>query len=1064
MNWGTIIMLARKLVSKAMQTGFLSFVAAGIVVASPAIAQKGKTVGDLLKGISKDAKRVDINKRRSSLPTFKKLQSTPTINVNRIKPPSSGKLYYQEGTDEAELEKITDEGINQLFKLTQRFKRSSKRGELWLRLAEQYVEKARLIEYRLQQNYDEQLKLYEQKKRRSRPKLSLTAAQKYNKKAVLLYEKFMEDFPKDDKIPQALFFLGYNYFELNQTTKGEGYYQQLTKRFPKSSYVDQSNFALGEFYFENEKWDKALVHYLKVARNSRSRLYSFAKYKAAWCQYKVGQLKEALRSLEGVIAAGRQAKRADSSGGVSRIRLASEALKDLIIFYAEVGSAEGARNYFRKVAGEKAVYNMLEKLAYYYTDTGAKKSARFIFKELIDWRPNSAKAYDYQYQIVTMYIAAGNNKVFKQELYSWIENYGPESVWSKANAEKPDLVRKATQLIETTLRNFILQQHQTAQNSKAAYSQKQALSGYELYFTTFKESPRLDEMHFFYAELLFDMQKWSRAAYHYLWVVNNSPKSQYYEKANLNSILALEKSLPSAEEIKKIVGKTTDPVPFDKTLRVFEKISQNYIKKYPNGENSVAIEYRLASIYYYYNQFDQALVHFERIVEKHPKTKFAEYSANLILDIYNIKKDYIGLEKAGRKILAIPQLASSPVGSQIRTILERASFTQAQQMEQSKDYLKAAASYEDFALKNPKSDLAMTSYFNAAISYEKGGNLFKALAMYEIISSRAKGSKNIALKKKAERITPSLYEKTGQYERAADAFERFANQNQKDKDAANFYFNAAVIRDGMKFYTAAIRNYDQYFRKSRAMERKEALFLIGRIWESRNNLRQATAWYEKYMNSNPINAAGVIEASYRLAKIYERRKRRKDSEDWYKKTVAIQRRLAAKTKSLGVSYAAEAKFKLVYKTYEELRRVKIPASPAAQKRAVDKKLGLINRLKEELKTVIKYDDGFQVVASLALIGQAYQHMSAAIFNAPLPKGLDKAGLQQYKTAIAGVAKPFQDQAVENYIAAIQKAEQLEAYNDWVKIARTELYNIDKEKYRRSDFEVFVTKVTDWMEN
>ena len=570
-------------------------------------------------------------------------------------------------------------------------------------------------------------------------------------------------------------------------------------------------------------------------------------------------------------------------------------------------------------------------------------------------------------------------------------------------------------------------------------------------------------MHFFYAELLFDMQKWSRAAYHYLWVVNSSPNSKYYEKANLNSILALEKSLPSGEEIKKIVGKTTEPVPFDKTLRVFEKVALNYVKKYPNGENSVAIEYRLASIYYYYNQFDKALERFEKIVEQHPKTKYAEYSANLILDIYNIKKDYIGLQKAGRKILAIPQLAISPVGAQIRTILERASFTEAQQMEQSKDYLKAAASYENFALKNPKSNLAMTSFFNAAISYEKGGNLFKALAMYEIISSRAKG-KDLALKKKSERITPSLYEKTGQYEKAAEAFERFAAQNKKDKESANFYFNAAVIRDGMKFYTAAIRNYDQYFRKSRNLERKEALFLIGRIWERRNNLRQATAWYEKYMNSNPINAGGVIEASYRLAKIYERRKRKKQAEEWYKKTVAIQRRLSSKTKNLGVSYAAESKFKLVYKTYEELRRVKIPNSPAAQKRAVDKKLGLINRLKEELKQVIKYDDGFQIVASLALIGQAYQHMSAAIFNAPLPKGLDKAGLQQYKTAIAGVAKPFQDQAVENYIAAIQKAEQLEAYNSWVKIARTELYNIDSEKYRRFDFEVFLTKVPDWMEN
>ena len=79
-----------------------------------------------------------------------------------------------------------------------------------------------------------------------------------------------------------------------------------------------------------------------------------------------------------------------------------------------------------------------------------------------------------------MYISSGADKTFRSELYSWIENYGPDSVWAQANQRSPQLVAKATELIETTLRNYILQQHQTAQNSKAAYSQKLASSGYDL--------------------------------------------------------------------------------------------------------------------------------------------------------------------------------------------------------------------------------------------------------------------------------------------------------------------------------------------------------------------------------------------------------------------------------------------------------------------------------------------------------------------------------------------------------------------------------------------------------
>lgn len=1047
-----------------MRKGFLSstiFMAALIVI-SPSSLGAPKTVGELLKNIEKKAQKVNFKKKKSSLPNFSKIGQS-THNLQEIKPPSSSKLYYEAGTNEGELEQITDQGIRQLYKLTRQFKRSSKRGELWLRLAELYVEKARLIEYRLQQKYDEQLKAYHSKQVKRTPKLDLSASQDYNKKAIQLYEWFLRDFPKDEKVPQALFFLGYNYFELGQTQKGEKYYQRLTKEYPKSPYVDESNFALGEYFFENQKWGPALGHYLKVAKNRRARLFSFALYKAAWCQYKVGQLKPALNSLELVVKAGRQAKGKDdqSSGGVSRIRLATEALKDLVVFYAEVGSPQDARGYFDSVAGSRAVYSMLEKLAYYYTDTGNKNGARYVFKELIDWKPNAPKAYDYQYQIVTMYASAGNDKVFRQELYQWIEGYGPESVWARANSEGKELVAKAQQLIETTLRNYILQQHQTAQNSKASYSQKQAQSGYELYFSTFKQSPRLDEMHFFYGELLFDMQDWERAAYHYLWISENNPKSQYYEKATLNALLSLEKRLPTAEEIKKIVGDSTEPVPLDKTIQVFEKVALRYFKDFPNGESKVAIQYKLGSLYYYFNQFDKALAVFDIIIEKHPQTKYAEYSANLVLDIYNLKKDYNGLKQAGQKILSIPQLANSPIGPQIKGIIERASFTQAQDLEKGKDYLKSAESYRKFAMDNPNSELAVSAYYNAGVNYEKGGDLFKAIGMYSTVSD-LKTKEHVGLKKKADRFLAGLYEKTGQYAKAADAFETYANRNQKDVEAVNFYFNAAVIREGMKFYTAAIRNYDKYFQLSKKLDRKEALFLIGRIWEKRNNSRKAIQYYEKYMDSNPVNAAGVVEASFRLGSLYEAGRRSKQAKEWYTKTVAIQRRVSTKSKSIGVSFAAEARFKLVYETYEELRKVSIPRSPAAQKRAVDQKLALIEKLKNQLKSVIQYDDGFQVVASLALIGQAYQHMSAAIYNAPLPKGLDAEGTKQYKAGIAQVALPFQQQAVENYLAALQKSERLEAYNAWTKVARVELANLDPEKYKNLNEEVFLTRVPDWM--
>lgn len=1021
-----------------------------LMFAPAAFAADGKTVGDLLKRIETNTKKVQFNKANSTLPQFRAVQpKAPAAreNLTQIKPPSRSTLYYEEGTNEAQLEKITDQGINQLYKLTQQFKNSKRRGELWLRLAELYTEKSRLIEYKMQQKFDDQLQDFQSGKTKVKPVIDLRASQEYNKKAIQLYEWFIRDFPKDPKMDQALFFLGYNYFELDQAEKGKDYYRRLTHDFPRSTYVEESNFALGEYYFDREKWADALKYYEAVSNNKRARLFSFALYKQSWCLYKTGQVKQALISLERVIRAGRAAKGAQdgSAGGASRIRLATEAQKDLVVFYAESGNAKDARGYFEEIAGEKQTFGLLEKLAYYYVDIGNREGARYIFRELINERPNAPKAYDYQYQIVTMYTSTDKGEVFKAELYNWIQNYSPNSEWAKANAKDKELVAKANQLIETTLRNHILQQHQTAQNSRVPTAQKAAKAGYDLYFQTFKEGAKLDEMHFFYAELLFDMKEYELAAQHYAWIAEHNPKSQYYEKANVNTVLALEKGLPNEEELKKQVGEKLEPVAFNKSVHNFEIASDRYVKAFPKGENVPAIRYKMGALYYYHNQFDKALAAFNGIIKDYPKSPYAQYSANLTLDIYNLRKDYGGLEKAGQEILNNEDLAKSQVGDQVKGVLQRASFKKAQDLEAKKDFAGAALAYEEFAKKNPGGELGTSASFNAAVNYEKAGDSAKAITMYGLVLADRSG-KNENLKKNSSKFIAALYEKTGQYAKAAEAFEAYAKKNEKDKDAVPYYFNAAVIRDGMNQYSLALANYEKYFDKVKSADKWETIFLMAKLWERRGNLTKAQELYKKYYDARPKNVAGIIESAYMVAFIHAKKGHKTDAEDWYKKVIYQQKHLSDGKNPVGASFAAEAKYILVSKTYDDLRSIRIPANPAKQGKAVQEKLAFLNKLKEQLKEVIRYDDGYMVVNSLTLIGQAYQHMAASIYAVPLPKGLDDEGLKQYKAGVDKVAKPFLDEAIKNYEGAIKKGFELEGYNEGLKTAQRELSRLDGNKY------------------
>ena len=1026
-----------------------------------------ETIGDLLNKIGEQGKT--FQKRRSLLPQIKKLRKHKPlrkVDLGEVKPPSSVFLYYDEDFDGVELERVTDQLIADAYELTKRFKKSSRRGELWLRLAQLYLEKSRLIELRLQDKYDRQLEAYHSGKIKRLPKLNLRAANEYNKKAIQLYLWFLRDYPKDRKLPQVLFLLGHNYFELGDTKRGMEYYLRLTREHPKSVFVDESHFSLGEFYFEKEKWESAATHYKRILKNKRSRIYSFAMYKLAWCQYKTNKMQAALRSLEKVIYAGRVDKnREQSRTRVNRIRLASEAIRDLVLFYAEVGSPARAGEYFSRVVGERSKVSLMEKLAYFYWESGDYKKARSLFQSLITINPLAPKSYEYQYKIVQSYSSTNRSVVFKRELLKWIENYGEDSGWFHKNSHNKELVSRSNQLIESTLRNYVLQTHQSAQKSKNnVYSRKQVQFGYETYFNSFKKSDRLDEMNFFYAEFLYEIGELRKSAYHYSWVVEKRPDSKYYGSSMLNVALSLEKLLPTPKEIKAIVGNRTEPVEFDKRVKDFEAATIRYVKSPPSivqKEYSMTLQYRIGSLYYYYNQFDLALQSFHTITQKFPQTKYAEYSANLILDIYNLKKDYKGLVKAADKLLAVPNLSSSKLSSQIRDIKQKSVFKQAEEHEKTGNYKKAGEAYEEFIKSNSESSLAIGARFNAAVNFEKAGLVNRAVSSYRMVLLM-KGRKQNDLQNKSIKSLAIIYERLGRYKEASKYYEVYAQRNPKDSVSVDFLYNVAIIQDGMKNYGAALKNYQKYYDRSQDKKKKEVFFLMGKIWEKRGNLSKALQYYERCIKGGLKNKSLHIEITYTIAKLNKQLNRKTQANQWYKKTIAFHNGLGSQKKKMGLRFAAEARFQLAYNTYTSLLAISIP-SGKSQQAIVQKKLKMVNQLKEELASVIKYDDGDQIVAALTVQGQALQHMASSIHSAPVPKGLKGDDLKVYKTEINNIVRPFKEQAVASYQSAIKKAFTFQAYNSWLKLAMVELQKINpEEKMGTVEYMVHLTHITDRM--
>ncbi len=1007
--------------------------------------QKQKTVADVLtqfKETDNRGKNQKLNKYSLIFPTAKENQpKAPARNMKAVKPPSTVSFFMDQNQTEGQLERLLDEQISELYKINRKFSKSPERGELWLRLGELYVEKAKLLSFRAHDEYDKKIQEWDAKGQKgARPRFDSAQGKEFNRKAIELYNWYVKDFPNSNKTDQALFFLGYNYFEINQPTRGTEFYEELTRRFSKSKYVTESHFALAEYYFDNDDWKKALINYRNVIGDKQSRVYPFALYKMAWCNYRLGQVNLAIQTMEQVISFSKRQARLGAKGDkqVNKIRLSKEAYNDLILYFVDVRSFKDAREYFGRIGGEKILFPTLEKLAYIYSDRGQREAARYIFRQLLEINPMAPKAFDYQYQIVLNYWSAGNRKTFRQELYDWVVDYGKDSDWAKENKDR---LAESDALREKTLREYVLQLHQTAQKTATLMTQKQAKSGYELYISQFPKMEMIGDMRFYYGDLLFDMNLFEDASEQLRWVIRHAPKNANYKTALLNNILAIERLLPKEQDLMKMRGDTLQAFPLTEREKEFEGNAILFFNQFAKDPQMIEIKFRLGRMYYNHNDFDRALVVFKEIVKDHPTSNVAVFSANLILDIYNLRKDYDNLAKAGNQFLTTQGLNTKLIDLDVKNVVEKAKFKKAEDLEVNKDYIGSAKEFETFIKDYPTSKLVPTAQYNAAINYERGGQVLSAIRLYSGVLSKS-GPEAEKVKKESRRLLGGLYNKTGQLRKAATEFERYAHDYPTDPLSTNLLYNAAVIWGAQQSFSRAITDYEKHIATTKkADSRLAAVYNMAELNEQRGSISKANQLFEQYLVSGATDHQKIVETHFRIAKNYKRLGQIPKYEEWLRKTISVQRRLGSK---VGAREAAEAKFTFTAKLYDDIRSIKISGTPQNQAANLKRKLAVIDQLNKELAQIITLDVGDYIVAALATLGLSYENLANSIYRAPIPGGLTVEEKKEYlEKVVEANAAPFKKIAMDNFTNAVSKARELEFYNEWVVIARDGLARMNK---------------------
>jgi tetratricopeptide (TPR) repeat protein len=900
---------------------------------------------------------------------------------------------------------------------------------------------------------------------------------KLQAQAVALYKAIVQRYPKYPRLDEVLYFLAQNLQKRDRMDpEALKAYRALIKGYPKSVYVPDSWMAFGEYYFEKaNKADRAqslasaLEAYKHAAEYQESSVYGYALYKQGWVHYNLGNWSEALELFRSVIFFGEMPTSTVAQD--RKLALVKEARKDFVRTYSHVGSAERAYDEFHRVGGEAGWWDMLKTLASLYFDEGKDRDAVLVYARLIHERPTSVEAPFFQSHIVTCAGRMGRKDAAVAQAHVFVKMLQQlEASPEGKDPKNAKAISEARADAERTLRILAVQYHNEWKKTRDEPVAGYAADVYRDYLEVFPNEPTAYELRFFHAELLYALGKFEEAGSEYERVAQadvqavekQAKPGKFFQDALENTVFAYD---VVAKKLDK-VAQGTDPkkrIPMAPARQKLVDACERYLKYQPKGDKFVRVAYMAARLYYDHNAFGEASDLFTRIALDHPTDEVAEYSANLVLDAYNILGDWRNVNGWAKRFYANKALveAHPKLKDDLTRIIEGSAFKVIQEREQAKDWDGATDEYLAFARDWPASQFAATALFNAAVNQVRASRLDRAMEIRDQFLKRYPDDKRApeVLFDNAE-----AFEALGDFAEAAARYERYfagwrsasrpevrsparsAHGKGKGKAAArapeekpaaagekplwdtkkanDAIINAAVFRAGLRDWARAEADSEAYLETWPDGADAPRVFLSIADLHAKRGLTQKEltqlAEYQKRYAKDPDEWLAIQE---RMAKLFEKAGNAALARRTYEQGLAYSRAHASGVKDRGLALVAQAELMEMEPEFAAFDRITLNVTPKYLKAQLQVKAKKLAQLEADYGKIVKRKQAEPAICALERIGLAYNHFTRAFLDNPIPrevKALGKEGIDEYKAQLNQLVEQFgwETKAAEAYQLAV----------------------------------------------
>jgi tetratricopeptide (TPR) repeat protein len=363
----------------------------------------------------------------------------------------------------------------------------------------------------------------------------------------------------------------------------------------------------------------------------------------------------------------------------------------------------------------------------------------------------------------------------------------------------------------------------------------------------------------------------------------------------------------------------------DEEKRLIEAYD-NYIRLFPDDENTPKYLANAGAIYFNHKQFAEARVYFKTLVNRFPGAREKTLAYRSIMDSYFYLGQFEDSEFIAKRILQSENIPDEErIFAQKR--LAASIFNHAKLFEDQGQFMDAANEFRRVYAEAPQDTAyAEAGLFNSGRNYDKIKEWEKALDTYILLADSYPASKyTISALKNAAEDNKELKN----FSDAAQIYERiYSRQISNPEEAEIALYNAAYYYKEGEDWNNAIRLHNQYIETYPENPLStDFYFATAGFYLKLNNLTEANRIYAEFATKYPDDPRGV-QAFYERGAYYQDNGQLGLAKAEYQKAIDKSESLNQKGMDPNRFYVGEALNKMVDMLYTEYMAIELrqPAS------------------------------------------------------------------------------------------------------------------------------------------